>query len=145
MLAALTVALLVAACGGHAATRKDVIARGNGICTAALASIRAVPPPAGASATALAIYLKKVRPIIDHEASQLAALPRPTERKATLDAFVGAFDKTDQAYRRATAAASHGNASDAAQALAALRSSRVAPLARAYGLTDCTGTVSSVS
>jgi hypothetical protein len=122
-----------------------VIARGNGICIASLDAIRAVPPPAGASATALATYLNKVRPIVTHEASQLAALPRPDERKATLDAFVAAFARTDHAYRQAAAAATRGDARGAAQALATLHSSRVAALARTYGLDDCTGTVATSS
>jgi hypothetical protein len=140
VLAAAAVALLFAACGGDAATRKDVIARGNAICSQSLASIRSVPPPAGASAPELAAYLKKVRPIIDHEASQLAALPRPSQSKATLDSFVAAFGATDRAYREAAAAAGRGDAAEAARALSTLRSSKVASLAGAYGLTDCTGT-----
>jgi hypothetical protein len=133
--------MLIAACGGQSATRKDVIARGNGICTAALDSIRSVPPPTGGSAAALDAYLGKVRPIVDTEAAQLARLPRPPTRKTTLDAFVTAFAATDRAYRMAAAAAARGDAAGAVAALSALRSSRVAALARAYGLTDCTGAV----
>jgi hypothetical protein len=86
-----------------------------------------------------------VRPIVDREATHLAALPRPAERKSTLDAFVAAFTQTDHAYRQAAAAATRGDASAATQALSTLRSSRVAALARAYGLNDCTGTVATGS
>jgi hypothetical protein len=122
-----------------------VIARGNAICSSALSAIRAVPPPSGGSAAALGAYLQKVRPIVDKETSQLGALPRPAARKATLDAFVAAFEASDRAYRRAAAAGGRGDADGIAQALSALRSSRVAPLARAYGLTDCTGGLATVS
>jgi hypothetical protein len=135
--------LLIAACGGQAATRAQVIARGNGICTASLDAIRAVPPPSSNTPTALAAYLKKVQPLVAHEASQLAKLPRPAEHRATLDAFLSAFANTDRAYRQAAAAASRGDARGAATALGALRSSRVAGLARVYGMRDCTGEVAS--
>jgi hypothetical protein len=145
ILAAVAAALLIAGCGGKTATRAQVIARGNGICTASLEAIRAVPPPSGNTPAALAAYLKKVQPIVEREASELSKLPRPTEQKATLDAFVAAFARTDRAYRQAAAAADRGDARGAAQALATLHSSRVASLARAYGLKDCTGTLASAA
>jgi hypothetical protein len=129
----------LAGCGGHTATKKDVVARGNAICTQALSAIRSVPPPTGATAGALATYLKKVGPIVEKEASQLAGLPRPAVQKQTLDAFVSAFQATAHAYRDAAAAASRGSAADARQALASLNSSKVPQLATQYGLTACTG------
>ena len=60
------VCIAATACGGHTATKQDVIARANGICINALRAARSVPPPAGAggSPAALAAYLQKVVPIV---------------------------------------------------------------------------------
>jgi hypothetical protein len=71
----------VTACGGHAATKKDVVARANGICITALRSMREIPPPAGTAG--LADYLAKVLPIVEKEAKDTKALPRPVQDHAS--------------------------------------------------------------
>ena len=75
--ACLAVALAAAGCGGHTVTKKDVVARANGICITALHSMREVPPPAGTAG--LADYLAEVVPMIEKEAKDTEALPRPAQ------------------------------------------------------------------
>lgn len=80
--AAVTAACLavsVAACGGHTATKQDVVARGNAICAGALRDIRALPAPTtgGDSTAALAKYLAQVVPIVHAEVVALRKLPGP--------------------------------------------------------------------
>ena len=118
-----------------------MIARADAICSSTLSQIRAVAPPTGVSA---ATYLRKVAPIVDKEAAQIAKLPRPAARKATLDQFVAAVQTADHAYRQATAAAGRGNSSGVATALSTLRTSRAPLLARRYGLTACAGSSATV-
>ena len=44
-LAILIGAALIGGCGGHTATRKDVIARANAICFGAQQAVRSIPSP----------------------------------------------------------------------------------------------------
>jgi hypothetical protein len=132
--------LTVAACsGGHAATKKDVIARANGICVNTLRAVRNVPPPTRSSGSlpALATYLGKVAPIIDKEAADTRALPRPAHDRAVLDRYVAAVSAGAIQYRAAATAARNGDAADVSQALAALRDNAAPALASQYGLTEC--------
>ena len=128
----------VTACGSHTATKKDVIARANGICIDALRAARSVPPPAGSgSRAALAAYLQKLAPIIEKEASQTRALPRPAQDRAVLDRYVAAVSAGANQYRTLARAASHGDLATVNQSLTALRASRAPALAAQYGLTRC--------
>jgi hypothetical protein len=143
-LAILIGAALIAGCGGHAATRKDVIARANAICFGAQQAVRSIPSP-GAAATdtkALAAYFDKVTPIVAKEASQLAALPRPKQRQGALNRYVDAVDASVGDYRAAGRAATAGDAGGVNQALAKLGSNRATRYARDYGLTQCAGSAS---
>ena len=134
-------AALIGGCGGHTATRKDVIARANAICFSAQQAARSVASPgAGATDTkALAAYFDKVAPIVAKEARQLAALPRPQQRQATLNHYVDAVGASVADYRAAARAAAAGDGGGVTQALAKLQSSGATRYARAYGLTQCTG------
>ena len=101
-LPALAAACIAAtACGGHTATKQDVIARANGICINTLRAVRSVPPPAGGagSPAALAAYLQKVVPIVQKEASDTQALPRPAQDRAVLDRYVAAVTASASQYR----------------------------------------------
>lgn len=131
--------LALAACGGHAATKQDVIARGNAICAGALRELRAIPPPSsgGTSLPALAAYLKDAVPIVDGEVSSLRALPRPAENRALLNRYVTAMTSSLSAYRSLAAAAQRGDQSDVDQALAAIQASPASKLAGQYGLSQC--------
>ena len=91
--------LAVSACGGHTVTKKDVIARANGICITALRSMRELPPPAGT--TGLADYLDKVAPIVENEATQTRALPRPAQDRASPEPLRGRRTATATRYRAA--------------------------------------------
>ncbi len=126
-------------CGGHTATKQDVIARGNAICAGALRDIRALPAPAsaGASTAALAKYLGQVVPIVDRETDGLRALPRPARDRALLRSYVAALGAADRQYRTLLAAARSGDAAGVSQTLAALASSPAAGLAGRYGLAQC--------
>jgi hypothetical protein len=131
--------LAATACGGHAVTKKDVIARANAICINALRAVRSVPPPAGAtgSPAALAAYLQKVAPIIETEASATKALPRPAQDRVLLNRYVTALADGATQYRALSAAAKHGDSAGFAHALAVLRESPAPALAARYGLNRC--------
>ncbi len=131
--------LAVAACGGHAATKQDVIAQGNAICAGALRDIRALPAPAsaGSSTAALAKYLEQVVPIIHTETAGLRKLPRPARDGALLNRFLAAMGTTEAQYRTLLAAAQSGSSAAVSGALSALASGPSATLASQYGLTQC--------
>jgi hypothetical protein len=135
--AAVTAAAL-AGCGGHSATRQDVIARANAICFEAQQTLRSVPTPTGGGET-LAAYLHKVTPIVVTEARQLRTLPRPTPRRDTLNRFIAASSASVADYQAAARAAAQDDDDGVQQALAKLRASPAAGYARAYGLKQCAG------
>ncbi len=132
----------LAACGSAGVTRQDVIARGNAICSSALRSIRATPPPAPGpgSLAALASYLRRVLPIVEREAAELRALPRPAPNRATLERYIAAVTGSAAEYGALAAAAAHGDRSATDAVLAALRADPAPGLATRYGLTQCAGT-----
>lgn len=136
-----TVAACIAAtaCGGHTATKQDVIAQGNAICAGALRDIRALPTPASAEAStgALAKYLEEVVPIIHTEIAGLRKLPRPARDRALLTRFLAAMGTTEAQYRTLLAAARSGDAAAVSEALSALAGGPSSKLASQYGLTQC--------
>jgi len=131
--------ITVAACGGQQATKQDVIARGNAICASALQNIRGVPSPAGGSESlaGLAAYVRQVAPIVEKEARQLHALPRPGNGRALLERYLSAVAADAGHYRALAAAAERGDSAGVSAALANLRDSQAASLATEYGLTQC--------
>jgi hypothetical protein len=145
LLATVAAAAAIPACGGHSATPKDVIARANAICFTAQQSARSVASPGAADTKALAAYFDKVVPIVAKEARQLAALPRPAQRRATLNHYVAAVGRSVSDYRAAARAAAAGDAGGVSRALARLQSIEATRYARAYGLSQCTGSPSATS
>jgi hypothetical protein len=131
----------VAACGGHTATKSDVIARGNEICESASSAIRSVPPPTGHSLAQLGQYYEQVTPIVEHEARQLRALPTPAQSQALLRQYQAAVGEAATAYGDLATAARKGDAAGVASASATLRSSPAASLAVRYGLARCGGSL----
>lgn len=138
LLASAAAATVVAGCGGHTATRSDVIARANAICFGSQQALRSIPAPAAGN-EAVAAYLRKITPIVAKEAGQLRALPRPGPRQATLDRFIAASSSTVADYRTAARAAAAGDDGGVQQAFARLRASPAPGYARAYGLKQCSG------
>lgn len=136
-----TAALALAACGGGATSKKNVIARANAICAAAVSGIRATPPPAGgqASLTALSAYLHRVLPIVEKEVSDLRALPRPARDRALLNSYLAAVAASGSDYRALAKAAAAGDRNGVARALEALQANANESLARRYGLVQCAG------
>lgn len=141
-LAATLAALILTACGGHTATKQDVIARGNAICAATERDLLVTPAPAGGetSLSGLAAYLGAVVPILQREGSSLQALPRPAADRALLDQYVAAVTKTGATYRALAAAARRGDQDAVNQALAQLQVNPASSLAARYGLDQCAGT-----
>jgi hypothetical protein len=135
------VAVAVSACGGHAVTKNDVIARGNQICQTAATSARAVPPPTGQSISELARYYKQVTPIVQAEVKQLQALPRPSQDLSLLNRYLDAIASSAGEYGALVTAAQNGDRAALASASAALRSNPAASLATAYGITECGGSL----
>jgi hypothetical protein len=120
-------------------TKHDVIARANGICINALRAARSLPPPAGGtgSPAALAAYLKNLVTIVEKEASDTRALPRPRADRAVLNRYVAAVTAAANQYRAVETAARKGDSASVSQGLAALRASPAPALAAQYGLTRC--------
>jgi hypothetical protein len=140
-LAAALASLGIAACGGHTATKQDVIARANAICAGAERDLRATPPPAGGtSLSGLATYLRAVTPILQREVSNLQALPRPATDRALLNRYLSAVATSGATYRALAAAAGRGDQDAVNQALAQLGASPASSLAARYGLNQCAGT-----
>ena len=138
-IAAACLAATVAACGGHTATKQDVIARGNAICAQALREIRALPAPisGGTSTAGLAKYLAQVVPIIHTEIGGLRKLPHPPRDRALLQRFLAAMGSTEARYRAVLAAARSGDSASVSAALSALAGGASVTLAGQYGLTQC--------
>jgi hypothetical protein len=139
------VASIAAGCGGSGYTKQDFIARANAICTNALRQTRSITPPSGAQASpgqdaALISYLSSVVPVLDSEASQLRALPRPpgdASEQAALKHYLAAVSQTVAYYKQLAAAAKRGDDQAVASAEAALGASPVYTLATNYGLRSC--------
>jgi len=140
-LATALAALIVTACGGHTATKQDVIARGNAICAAAQRELLVTPSPAGGetSLPGLAAYLSAVTPILRREVSNLQALPRPAADRALLDQYLLAVARSGTTYRALAVAARRGDQGDVNQALAQLQANPASSLAARYGLNQCAG------
>jgi hypothetical protein len=140
-LATVLAALVVTACGGHTATKQDVIARGNAICAGAQRDLLATPPPAGGetSLPGLAEYLDAIMPILQREVSNLKALPRPAADRALLDQYLSAVAESGATYRALAAAARRGDQDGVNQALAQLEANPASSLAARYDLSQCAG------
>lgn len=143
MVAMLGLVALLAGCGSY--TKRDFTAGADAICASTVRAIRAIPPPAASTDAAqelrdLGAYLGRVVPILESETKQIHALQRPTESAAAADArkrYLAALAQSVTAYKQLAASAQAGDASGAAGAEAALRSSPVSSLAAAYGLNAC--------
>jgi hypothetical protein len=85
----------------------------------------------------LAPYLAKVLPIIEKEASDTRALPRPAQDRALLNRYVAAVTATAGDYNDLATAAKNGDGAGVSQELAALRASPAPALAARYGLNRC--------
>jgi hypothetical protein len=138
-LAACLVAVVATACGSSSPTKKDVIARGNAICSSAVSSVRAVVPPAkgASSGTALAGYFKQLEPIVAKEVSQLRKLPRPSSDKAVLTRYIDSVTKAGNVYKQLVSAAQRNDIPGVAKYLGALRASPAQSLAQQYGMSQC--------
>ncbi len=132
-------ALGLAGCGGHRATRSAVIARGNAICATATRALQDLPPAAGATS----VDFRRAAPIVTREADALMRLPRPAAERATLERFLAAESALAAGYRR-LARIPAGDTAAITRALGPLESDDAGRLARAYGLDQCTGTTATV-
>ena len=139
IIAVLSLVALLAGCGSKY-TKRDFVARADGICTNAVRDIRSLTPPSatqGQGLRALSQYLAKVLPIVQSEANQIRALKRPSGDQLALDRYLSAQAAVVAQYRRLAAAAKRGDEQGAATAEARLLASPVTELATQYGLRDC--------
>jgi len=140
--ALLVSAYFLAACGSSAPSKRDVIARGDAICETAFRDAQTIPPPAastarGPSLSALADYLRRVKPIVDTEVAGLRALPHPAQDRALLDRYIAAMTASEAQYSALSSAAARDDEAGVASALAALRASPASSLAASYGFGSC--------
>jgi hypothetical protein len=143
LLGSAAVVLAVAGCGSI--TKKDVIARANAICATAQRDLRAVAAPSSTSPAALVSYLGQVVPIVDIEASQFRALPRPKQDLPVLGRWIESVQFAAADFRALRAGARLNDRQAINTAYAALRTSDETALAARYGAGVCaasTGTVS---
>ncbi|MDQ6850029.1 MAG: hypothetical protein M3070_08685 [Actinomycetota bacterium] len=138
-LVACLVAVVATACGSSSSTKKDVIARGNAICSSAVNSVRAVVPPAkgAGSGTALAGYFRQLEPIVAKEVTQLRKLPRPSTDRAVLNRYIDSVTKAGNVYKQLVSAAERNDIPGVAKHLSALRASPAQSLAQRYGMSKC--------
>jgi hypothetical protein len=134
-------AVVVSACGVSSASKKDVIARGNAICTATVRAVRSTGSGATGTGSALDAYLQRIVPIVEKEVAQLRKLPRPTPDRALLNRYLAAIARAGAQYRALGSAARVHDSAGVAQVLGELRSNPAPGLARQYGLTACAGAV----
>jgi hypothetical protein len=123
---------LIVGCGSSP-TKKDVIARGNGICTQTLREARVAASTGGA----LSSYLPRLVPLVEKEVQQLRKLPRPAKDKALLNRYLAAVTAEGNLYHQLAAAAQSNDAAALRRALAQLSANPASALARSYGLTAC--------
>jgi hypothetical protein len=142
-LIALTAVICVAGCGANY-TKRDFLARADGICNTAVREIRSIAPPASPAgqpeAVAVGAYFKKLVPIAESEVAQLRALRRPpgsAADAANLSRYLHTLAGDAGVYRQLGVAAASGDSTGVASAEAQLRASPVAGLAAAYGLRQC--------
>jgi hypothetical protein len=135
--------LVVAACGS--ATKKDVIARANAICATAQRDLRALTPPAGASMSELAAYFGHVVPIVETEAKQVGALPRPQQDLVVLNSWIHNVTIAAGEFRALLTAARLGDRAAVNTALAALRTNHDTELAARYGAGICAASAGTAS
>jgi hypothetical protein len=147
LLAACVVAATATACGSSSATKKDVIAQGNAICSSALSAVRTVVPPAkgATSGSALSGYFGRLEPIVSKEVSQLRKLPRPDTDKAVLNRYIDAVTKAGSVYKQLAAAAARNDIPAVARDLSTLRASPAQSLAQRYGMSECAGAAGAAS
>jgi hypothetical protein len=133
--------LVLSACGGHTATKQDVIARANAICASASRDLLATTPPGGGetSLSGLSDYLDATVPILRREISNLQTLPRPATDRALLDQYLSAVAKSGITYGTLAAAARRGDQDAVNQALADLQANPASSLAARYGMNQCAG------
>jgi hypothetical protein len=140
----LLISAVLTGCGSY--TKQDFIARADAICVNTVRQTRLIAPPTATDAGAdqlggLATYTAKVLPLVQSEAAQLRALPRPkggvAGDRSVLTSFLAAFTGVAADYRNLDSAAASGDAPGVAAAEAALSASRVTALAARYGLRSC--------
>jgi hypothetical protein len=130
--------LLIAGCGSTV-TKKDVVARADGICADTLREVRAVPAPVSQSVAALSAYYARVAPIVESEATAVEKLPRPRQDQRVLNRWISSVDLFAAEYRAIANAARLGDRQAIATAQAAVRTNDAPALAAGYGLRVCTG------
>lgn len=138
----MTLAAALGGCGGHTATKQDVIAQADAICASALRAVRSTPPPATTSLTALSPYLQQVMQVVDKEVASLRKLPRPARDRALLDRWLAAESQSRVEYTTLAAAASRGDRPATTQALATIGGSQAPALAKRYGALQCANATS---
>jgi hypothetical protein len=127
----------LAGCGGHSATRKDVVTQANAICAGALRDVRATPPPSSTALSAQVPYLARVAGIVAHESADLTKLPRPTSQRPVLTQWLTAERQVARDYAALVAAARGGDRASATEALSAIAANPAPTLAGRYGAVQC--------
>lgn len=133
-------AALLAGCGAY--TKQDFIARADAICASTVRKTRSISPSAvgsskGQQGASLAGYLALVAPIVKSEATQIGALQRPAQDRATLLEYLAALRQVANEYGALAAAVQRRDTQAVANTEAALRTSPLTSLASRYGLREC--------
>jgi hypothetical protein len=127
----------VCGCGAAAATKQDVIARGDAICESATRAVLAVTPTFLPGGRPTPRYYAQTAPIVEAELQSLLELPQPSQDGAVLRQFRSAVSALAPVYRAILAAADRGDmAAIAALDAHAGRIDSAGPALR-YGMRGC--------
>jgi hypothetical protein len=140
---AVALAAVLSACGSSAPSKKAFITKADAICARGDTQTRAVPLPPTSGLTKAQVYAKlgsyidEVVPVAQNVVGQIKALDQPSDNQALLHRYYAALDDGIAKLRALSAAAKHADTRALESAIAALRSSQSAQLARQYGFKDC--------
>jgi hypothetical protein len=140
------VSLLAAGCGSSY-TKADFVKRADGICTATTRIIRSLTPPQFGAGSALqrrssAAYFRHAAAIVEKEARQLSALPKPPANAAqrhVRSQWLAAVRDSAGELRSLADATAAGNSSAVTAANRRLAANPVVALATRYGSKACAG------
>ena len=125
------------ACGGHTATKQDVIARANGSASTRCARCATWRRRREARCRPWRRTQGRSSRSSTRRHRILGACPDRLRLGDLLNRYVAAVSDSATSYRALAAAARAGDAPGVAQALSALRSNPAPVLATQYGLTEC--------
>ena len=136
-------ALAIAGCGGSSGTlsRAQLAAKVDAACSSYAKASSAIPQPSNVASDvgAAAVYLQKLRPLVESEHAAIAGLKPPPALRAQFDLFLAASTHQLGLFESALSKAQAHDPSSFRDLLTATRykQSVMVPLERTLGITAC--------